>query len=606
MTATRQQTTASPALNHDHVPQVFLQRKCACGTHTTGGGVCSECGKKQLHLQRKFTIGASNDYLELEAERTANQVVCASADTKAGMRPITPIVGGGTVPGYVQRDAPSADDQGDCSGWYRDCESFCRSVANRFWLDIGVTPQPVAVGPVKCESPFVGPDGGLRRGLCLVEYRNGVTVSVATSLHGGKNLDVWQTRLNDRTKQREQTGLACEYRYYCSGEQNTLVLEKKRCYDAKNPPKEPGQEPSSPGIQRSPIRGFTPRQAPAAAMEVLSTPGQPLDTATSRFMEDRFGYDFSRVRVHTDERAAESAGEIAARAYTSGNHIVFGKGQFDPSGQRGRRLLAHELVHVLQQTSAPFTPFLLQREPNQKKKRQDVVIVGEGLKNGEELGRLLSPEGHVIRVRSLGDVAAALAKLKFPIGTIYFAVHSAPNGAMQFGDKEGVIEPAEIAARLKGKISVDNVPDAVDFRGCSVGSSPAAMNRLSAAIGAKSAVAGTCFSIIDRSTPIKIGEKPITKRSDVTAKNRPLFERLFQRTADRFGEKKKCILNRTEEGFFAAGGVFIVPWFNPVDSKEWIPGKSVCYNEISPETVDPQKALSDVQHCRIIRVEAKP
>lgn len=66
-------------------------------------------------------------------------------------------------------------------------------------------------------------------------------------------------------------------------------------------------------------------------------------------MEQRFGHDFSRVRVHADAQAARSADEVQAQAYTVGQHIVFGAGHFDPTSASGRRLLAHELSHTLQQ-----------------------------------------------------------------------------------------------------------------------------------------------------------------------------------------------------------------------------------------------------------------
>ena len=82
---------------------------------------------------------------------------------------------------------------------------------------------------------------------------------------------------------------------------------------------------------------------------VLASPGQPLDTATSRFMQSRFGQDFSDVRVHTDGQAAESARIVNARAYTVGRNVVFGAGQYTPETDKGRRLVAHELVHVGQQ-----------------------------------------------------------------------------------------------------------------------------------------------------------------------------------------------------------------------------------------------------------------
>jgi len=77
--------------------------------------------------------------------------------------------------------------------------------------------------------------------------------------------------------------------------------------------------------------------------------GQPLDATTREFMEPRFGFDFSQIRVHADERAAESAHSVSARAYTVGQEIVFGEGQYAPGTSEGKRLIAHELTHTLQQ-----------------------------------------------------------------------------------------------------------------------------------------------------------------------------------------------------------------------------------------------------------------
>jgi len=74
-----------------------------------------------------------------------------------------------------------------------------------------------------------------------------------------------------------------------------------------------------------------------------------MEASTRQFMESRFGQDFSQVRIHTDSRAAESASAIQARAYTSGQDVVFGGGEYQPSSGPGQRLLAHELVHVGQQ-----------------------------------------------------------------------------------------------------------------------------------------------------------------------------------------------------------------------------------------------------------------
>jgi hypothetical protein len=90
-------------------------------------------------------------------------------------------------------------------------------------------------------------------------------------------------------------------------------------------------------------------EAPPIVREVLGTPGRPLDDATRSYFEPRFGRDFSRVRVHSDGPAANSARAVNAQAYTVRNDIVFGAGRFAPETDAGRRLIAHELVHVAQQ-----------------------------------------------------------------------------------------------------------------------------------------------------------------------------------------------------------------------------------------------------------------
>lgn len=80
--------------------------------------------------------------------------------------------------------------------------------------------------------------------------------------------------------------------------------------------------------------------------------GFPLDPSTRQFMESGFGFDFGNVRIHADKRAAESALSINALAYTIGQDIVFGADQYQPAIVEGRKLLAHELVHVVQQNGS--------------------------------------------------------------------------------------------------------------------------------------------------------------------------------------------------------------------------------------------------------------
>jgi hypothetical protein len=91
-------------------------------------------------------------------------------------------------------------------------------------------------------------------------------------------------------------------------------------------------------------------KAPAIVNDVLGSPGQPLDRTIRTYMEPRFGHDFSRVRVHSGEVAEQSARETNADAYTVGHDIVFRTGHPTFDTNAGRRLLAHELTHVVQQS----------------------------------------------------------------------------------------------------------------------------------------------------------------------------------------------------------------------------------------------------------------
>ncbi|MDC8757011.1 DUF4157 domain-containing protein [Janthinobacterium fluminis] len=92
-----------------------------------------------------------------------------------------------------------------------------------------------------------------------------------------------------------------------------------------------------------------PAAIPPIVDEVLRAPGRPLDRATLAYMEPRLGSAFSHVRVHTDAGAARSAQAIDAHAYTVGRDVVFGAGKYAPETADGKRLLAHELTHVVQQ-----------------------------------------------------------------------------------------------------------------------------------------------------------------------------------------------------------------------------------------------------------------
>ncbi len=112
---------------------------------------------------------------------------------------------------------------------------------------------------------------------------------------------------------------------------------------------------------------YNEQEAAPEVESVISSSGRPLDRETRRYMESRIGFDFSKVRIHTDSRAAASAKSLGARAYTVGNNVVFGPGRFAPNTTEGRRLLAHELTHTVQQArSEPHADVLPAGEPRDK------------------------------------------------------------------------------------------------------------------------------------------------------------------------------------------------------------------------------------------------
>jgi hypothetical protein len=99
-----------------------------------------------------------------------------------------------------------------------------------------------------------------------------------------------------------------------------------------------------------PLFAGSQRAAPPIVEEVLEAAGEPLAPATRAFFEPKFGHDFKTIRLHANDRAAKSADAIHARAYTVGDDIVFGRNQYQPETGEGRRLLAHELAHSIQQS----------------------------------------------------------------------------------------------------------------------------------------------------------------------------------------------------------------------------------------------------------------
>ena len=140
------------------------------------------------------------------------------------------------------------------------------------------------------------------------------------------------------------------------------------------------------GLQRY-AAGSAPAVAPPIVHDVLREPGQALDRPTRRSLETSFGRDFSQIRVHTEGRAAESARAVGAAAYTVGPHVVFGAGRYAPSTPTGRRLLAHELAHTVQQAGAAagIHPLPIRDDPSEERAAEAAAAAAA---RGDALGLL--------------------------------------------------------------------------------------------------------------------------------------------------------------------------------------------------------------------------
>jgi hypothetical protein len=157
-------------------------------------------------------------------------------------------------------------------------------------------------------------------------------------------------------------------------------------------------------IQKKSSSAPSPYSAPSQIHDVLRSPGRPLDAGLRGAMERSFGHDFSRVRVHTGAAADASARGIGAHAFTAGHNIVFADGQYAPSQTSGRRLIAHELTHVLQQSHGG--------NPGTVVQRKGAKVAGCGLLN---LAGSITGIGSAAHIQIQAYLAAKGIAAEFPI-----------------------------------------------------------------------------------------------------------------------------------------------------------------------------------------------
>jgi hypothetical protein len=329
---TRQTATCARYLTPITSPSSrLLQRKCTCGQHMVAGEMCGDCQKGQLKLQRR----AISEVDPAEVLPILHKVI--SQYPNQNLNPVT-----------------------------------CTYIESRFRKDFSEVRSPTDVQ----EAESIQPDRVLVQKSLLgghgfenLEIASRERFGIQAKLEIGQPNDKYEqeadrvadqvmrmpepptTRKTSNVVEASQLSRMSLAERAVLQHQSTEVEEVEENLEETTLQKKPVASSITPLVQRQvELPEKETFDVPHVVYEVLRSPGQPLKRPIRRFMESRFGQDFSQVRVHTTSKAATSARVLHANSFTVGRNIVFGAGQYSPETSSGRRLLAHELTHVIQQT----------------------------------------------------------------------------------------------------------------------------------------------------------------------------------------------------------------------------------------------------------------
>lgn len=246
------------------------------------------------------------------------------------------------------------------------------------------------------------------------------------------------------------------YRYRCAIVGATPQPEPKQQPKPKQPAAQTLQPHSDSSASRDP--GVAPAgAAPAVVHEALAGPSQALEPAVQRDMQVRLGHDFGPTRVHLGTLADASARAVGALAYTVGNHVAFRDGAYQPGTPAGTQLIAHELVHVIQQSRSPFEPSrpIALGDPTSAAEAEADRVAASALAGTPRAGSPTLPAASVLQrtpdpasvtdagprparpsspATQMAALLAAARNTDVPAGKCYAAVKRAIKAARGYGD----------------------------------------------------------------------------------------------------------------------------------------------------------------------------
>ena len=214
-------------------------------------------------------------------------------------------------------------------------------------------------------------------------------------------------------------------------------------------------QPARPTLQRKEAtNALTPDPSPAVG-QTLQSAGQPMDVSTRSFMEQRFGHDFSQVRIHNDPVAHQSSDDIQARAYTHGHHVAFGAGQYQPGSETGQKLLAHELTHVVQQENHQSDT--VQRDVKAYYKEKTEALPTFDMTGASSSYQKFSAEAQKLHDALTGLIATGkITEIKSKSGDVaWFAANHQKN--VQLSEIEAALQAAGIPNALALAKRIDDI-----------------------------------------------------------------------------------------------------------------------------------------------------
>lgn len=253
----------------------------------------------------------------------------------------------------------------------------------------------------------------------------------------------------------------------------------------------------------------------------------------------------------------------------------------------------------------------VQRDP-QKPAPTDVVMILNPPKEKADAATeaaLIAPNAQVLYATSVQEMVSKLKALKAPVKTLFFFGHSNADGDIVFErpGRQDFVPAEKIAQSLKGVVQVESI----DFHGCAAGVSPKEIDKVKGALKAKKALASTCELVRQVAGPIKApGGKLITDPSTFDLSkpdNRKLFDTGFKSLHDSFGDdRRKCIINDSEEGYFKAHGKLVAVWANPesiAGNNAFDKSLSICYGDLRREKLDASKnPVIDENKCKLVEL----